>query len=119
MSLFYGGDYMIEFIVKYWLEILFTTITTGVLYMLKEYIGVKSGVKALLRNEIVRIYETYSKLGYCPSYMKENVSSIYSNYHKLGGNGYATNLMNEIYRLPDELKEDVVHEKNLERQFSW
>ena len=38
---------MIEFIVKYWLEILFTTITTGVLYMLKEYIGVKSGVKAL------------------------------------------------------------------------
>ncbi len=110
---------MIEFIVKYWLEILFTTITTGVLYMLKEYIGVKSGVKALLRNEIVRIYETYSKLGYCPSYMKENVSSIYSNYHKLGGNGYATNLMNEIYRLPDELKEDVVHEKDFERQFSW
>lgn len=108
-----------EFIIKYWLEILFTTITTGVLYMLKEYIGVKNGVKALLRNEIVRIYETYSKLGYCPNYMKENVSSIYSNYHKLGGNGYATNLMNEIYKLPDELKEGDTLEKSFERQFSW
>ena len=110
---------MIEFIIKYWLEILFTAVTTGVIYMLKEYVGVKNGVKALLRNEIVRIYENYSKLGYCPSYMKENVSLIYSNYHKLGGNGYATNLMKEIYRLPDVLKDGNRNEKDFERQFSW
>lgn len=110
---------MFEFILNYWLEILFTTVTTGVIYMVKEYVGVKNGVKSLLRNEIVRIYETYSRLGYCPSYMKENVNEIYSNYHRLGGNGYATNLMNEIYRLPNALKEAELSEKDFERQFGW
>ena len=74
---------MIEIICNYWLELLLSIITSGVIYVFKEYIGLKNGLKALLRNEIVRIYETYSKLGFCPSYMKENVNEIYVNYHKL------------------------------------
>ena len=106
---------MTDFILKYWLEILFTMVTSGVVYMLKEYIGLKNGLKALLRNEIVRIYETYSKLGYCPSYMKENASEIYASYHKIGGNGYATSLMNELYQLPNEGKEKDRYEENFNR----
>lgn len=96
---------MLDFIIKYWAEIVLTSITTGVVYVFKEYIGLKNGLKALLRNEIVRIYETYSKLGYCPSYMKENANEIYLNYHKLKGNGMATSMINEIYKLPTERKE--------------
>ena len=96
---------MLDFIIKYWVEIVLTSITTGVVYVFKEYIGLKNGLKALLRNEIVRIYETYSKLGYCPSYMKENANEIYLNYHKLKGNGMATSMINEIYKLPTERKE--------------
>lgn len=101
---------MIDIIIKYWLEILLTTITSGIIYVFKEYIGLKNGLKALLRNEIVRIYETYSRLGYCPSYMKENVNEIYINYHKLKGNGMATSMINAINELPNELKE-VEYEK--------
>jgi len=97
---------MIEIIIKYWLEILLTTITSGIIYVFKEYIGLKNGLKALLRNEIVRIYENYTKLGYCPSYMKENVNEIYINYHKLRGNGMATSMINAINELPNELKEE-------------
>lgn len=97
---------MIDIIVKYWLEILLTTITSGIIYVFKEYIGLKNGLKALLRNEIVRIYETYSRLGYCPSYMKENANEIYINYHKLKGNGMATSMINAINELPNELKEE-------------
>lgn len=96
---------MLDFIIKYWVEIVLTSITTGVVYVFKEYIGLKNGLKALLRNEIVRIYETYSKLGYCPSYMKENANEIYLNYHKLKGNGMATSMINEIYKLLTERKE--------------
>ena len=96
---------MLDFIIKYWVEIVLTSITTGVVYVFKEYIGLKNGLKALLRNEIVRIYETYSKLGYCPSYMKENANEIYLNYHKLKGNGMATSMIYEIYKLPTERKE--------------
>lgn len=51
--------------------------------------------------------------------MMKNVSAIYSNYRKFRGNGYATNLMNEIYWLLDELKEGDKNEKSFERQFSW
>jgi len=101
---------MIEIIIKYWLEILLTSITSGIIYVFKEYIGLKNGLKALLRNEIVRIYETYSRLGYCPSYMKENANEIYINYHKLKGNGMATSMINAVNELPNELKE-VEYEK--------
>lgn len=101
---------MMDIIFKYWLEILLTTITSGIIYVFKEYIGLKNGLKALLRNEIVRIYETYSRLGYCPSYMKENANEIYVNYRKLKGNGMATSMINAINELPNELKE-VGYEK--------
>lgn len=101
---------MLDFILKYWIEILFTTLTSCTIYVFKQYSGLKNGLKALLRNEIVRIYETYSKLGYCPSYMKENANEIYLNYHKLKGNGLATSMINEIYKLPNE-KGGIMYEK--------
>lgn len=103
---------MIDFIIKYWLEFLFTIMTSTIIYMFNEYKGLKQGLIALLRNEIVRIYEKYVMLGYCPSYMKENVNAIYTNYHALGGNGYATSMINELYKLPNELKEDDRIEQN-------
>lgn len=97
---------MTNIIFKYWIEILLTSITSGTIYMFKQYAGLKNGLKALLRNEIVRIYETYSRLGYCPSYMKENVNEIYLNYHKLKGNGMATTMINEIFKLPNKIQEE-------------
>lgn len=100
---------MIEIICRYWLEILLTTITSAFVYVVKEHIGLKNGVKALLRNEIVRIYETYSKLGYCPSYMKENANEIYINYHRLEKNGMITSMLEEINKLPVELKVEVIN----------
>ena len=99
---------MVQIIFEYWLELLLTSLTTGIIYIFKQYVGLKNGVKAMLRNEIVRIYENYSKLWYCPSYMKENVSEIYVSYHKLKGNGMATYMINEIYKLPNEFKESDV-----------
>lgn len=93
---------MIEFIIKYWLEILFTFISTGFIYIFKQYIGLKKGIQSLLRNEIVRIYELCKYNGYCPSYMKENVSKIYESYHLLKGNGMATSLIEEIYHMKTE-----------------
>lgn len=105
---------MFEIILNHWVDIIFTLLTTGTLYILKEYNGLKNGVKALLRNEIVRIYETYSQLGYCPSYMKENVNLIYDNYHKLKGNGMATSMVSKIYMLPNEIREEkYIYEKDI------
>jgi len=89
------------------MEFLLTSIASSIAYILKQYKGVKYGMVSLLRNELVRIYEKYTKLGYCPSYMKENVNDMYQSYHKLGGNGMITTMVNEIYKLPNEKKEKI------------
>ncbi len=106
---------MINFLIKYWLEFLLTSLATTILCVLKQYGGIKNGMVALLRNEIIRIYEKYTKLGYCPSYMKENTCEMYESYHKLGGNGMITTMVNEIYKLPSEMKGN---EMNNERYFN-
>ena len=93
---------MIDFIIKYWVEILLTSMTTGVAYVFKQYIGLRNGMISLLRNELVRIYDHQSELGYCPSYMKENVKDLYESYHKLGGNGMITTIVNNLYELPNQ-----------------
>ena len=93
---------MIDFILKYWVEFLLTTLTGGVIYVFKQYIGLKQGMQSLLRNEIVRIYDVQMKLGYCPSFMKENIKDMYESYHLLKGNGLVTSMVNQLYDLPNE-----------------
>lgn len=83
-----------------------TIVTSCVVYVCKQYIGLKNGMLSLLRNEIIRLYESYVKIGICPSYMKENLNEIYVSYHKLGGNGLATAMVEELYKLPTEKKEN-------------
>lgn len=95
---------MVDFIIKYWIEVLLSSLITGIIYVFKQYIGLKNGMIALLKSEIIRIYENYIMLGYCPSYMKENLNDMYISYHKLGGNGMITSIVNEIFKLPNELK---------------
>lgn len=111
---------MIEFILKYWLEILFTIISSSVGYMIKGYMSLKNGLKALLKNEIIRIYEKYMELGYCPNYMKDNISEIYKNYQHFEGDRFAKNMVDELYKLPSELTgvEESAKE-NIERQVTW
>lgn len=76
------------------------------IYVFTQYNGIKNGMRSLLKNEIIRVYEKYMKLGYCPSYAKENIKEVYESYHKLKGNGMCTAMVNEIYKLPNG-KEDV------------
>lgn len=97
---------MIDLIIKYWVELLLTTLTGGVIYVFKQYIGLKQGMQALLRNEIVRIYDKQMKMGYCSSYMKENIKDMYESYHLLKGNGLVTSMVSQLYDLPNEKGKD-------------
>ena len=93
---------MIDFIIKYWVEFSLTSAIAGITYLLKQYVGLKYGMVALLRNEIVRVFNYQTEAGYCPSYMKENIKELYENYHKLGGNGMVTSMTKTLYELPNE-----------------
>ena len=53
---------MVDFIIKYWIEVLLSSLITGIIYVFKQYIGLKNGMIALLKSEIIRIYENYIKM---------------------------------------------------------
>jgi hypothetical protein len=100
---------MVEFILKYWIEFLFGLIISGmgvigkILY--SQYLKNKAigkGVEALLRNGIVQTYNKWSEKGYCPIYARENAIRMYEPYHTLGGNDVATDLIEDLKKLPTE-----------------
>lgn len=100
---------MVEFILKYWIEFLFGLIISGmgvigkILY--SQYLKNKAigkGVEALLRNGIVQTYNKWSEKEYCPIYARENAIRMYEPYHTLGGNDVATDLIEDLKKLPTE-----------------
>lgn len=65
----------------------------------------REGTCSLLRQEIIRSYEKYMERGYCPIYARDALELVYEAYHKLGGNGTITNLMQRLRDLPTSPEE--------------
>lgn len=95
---------MVEIIKRYWLELLLTGISSGMMLAVKKVYkdnkAVKLGVQALLRDRIIQAHSGYTEKGYCPIHGRENVAAMYAQYHDLGGNGTVTHLVEEIEELP-------------------
>lgn len=91
---------MLEFILKYYIEIGLGLSIMAIGGMMKAIYSLFSGVRALLRNEIIGSYNHYMLKGYIPIYAMENVHEMYLAYHRLGGNGTITKLVTEIKKMP-------------------
>lgn len=61
---------------------------------------VKSALRALLRSELMRTHHSAVRDGYASTVEKEVMERTYQSYHRLGGNGIATNLHDEMMSLP-------------------
>ncbi|WRS27256.1 hypothetical protein U6B65_13135 [Oscillospiraceae bacterium MB08-C2-2] len=103
------------FIVNYWLELVFGMITSwmGLAYhkLIKKFQTAKTeqeamqnGMQALLRDRIIQTYNHYTAEGRCPIYARENLLDLYKGYHALGGNGTITHLVEELQKLPTEIR---------------
>ncbi|WP_312640756.1 hypothetical protein [Hydrogenoanaerobacterium sp.] len=108
---------MIEFIMHYWLEVLFGAALSflGLAYKklerrIKEQDAIKLGIQALLHDRIISQYNYYKDLGYCPIYAMENINAMYLQYHALGGNGIVTELVERLKDMPDNEKATEVKE---------
>lgn len=66
----------------------------------KENELVKSALRALLRSELMRTHHQAVRDGYASTVEKEVMERTYQSYHRLGGNGIATNLHDEMMALP-------------------
>ena len=92
---------MVEFISDNW-QIL-TALVTAVAYMYRQILATRKGIRALLRADLIRLYNKYhDDLGYCPVYVKQSLEDEYQQYHALKGNGVGTNLYNSLMALPTE-----------------
>ena len=66
----------------------------------KENELVRSALRALLRSELMRTHHQAMRVGHASTLDKEVMERTYQSYHRLGGNGIATNLYDEMMALP-------------------
>lgn len=66
----------------------------------KENELVKSALRALLRSELMRTHHQAVRDGHASTLDKEIMERTYQSYHRLGGNGIATHLYDEMMALP-------------------
>ena len=106
---------MEEFILKYWMEAIFTGAITfvGVTYKKikkrfeeqdKKSKAMENGVQALLRNELIKNFREHKINGEITLLDKENMQHMFEEYFNLGGNG----MMHDIYKEFQELETKIV-----------
>lgn len=106
---------MREWVIRWWLDI----VMGGVVALLGfgyrrlrrrvkaasgENEALKAGIKALLRDRIVRAYNDYMDKGCWPIYAREAVMDMFTQYKALGGNGVIPGLLEDLKKLPTEKK---------------
>lgn len=78
----------------------------GLKYLLNQIKGVRMGVKALLRTNMISEYETWHERGFAPIYAKQNFENLWVQYHAIKGpNGVMDDLHTKFLELPTERHE--------------
>ena len=101
---------MIEFITENWK--LLSVIVGALGYMYKQIHAMRKGIRAMLRADIIRLYNKYhDELGYCPIYVKQALDDEYQQYAALKGNGVGKKLYEELMALQTEPPKKKEEEK--------
>ena len=105
------GEWINEFVLKYWLEWLFGAVL-AVLGIVARNLGkklkkteernqaIENGVRDMLRLTILDNYEHCMQVGSISVSRKDAIDSAYRSYHALGGNGTITQIHKEIMEMP-------------------
>ncbi len=92
---------LLDFVKENWQ--LLTAFAASLLYMYRQILATRKGIRALLRADLIRLYNKYhDDLGYCPIYVKQSLEDEYQQYHSLKGNGVGTNLYEALMALQTE-----------------
>lgn len=92
---------IVKFISEYWQIV--TVLCSIIGYLYAQMVATRRGIRALLRADIVRLYNKYHEdLKYCPIFVKDALEDEYKQYHALRGNGVGTKLYEQIMDLPTE-----------------
>lgn len=92
---------ILEKVISWLVPFLLGAAVGGVTLWFSGFRALRDGVQCLLRAEIIRQNEKWTKAHYCPVYAKQALSREYKAYHGLGGNDVATSLYEETMDLPE------------------
>ena len=73
--------------------------------LLNQIKGVRLGVQALLRAQMISDYNKWEERGYAPIYARQNFENCWKQYHALGANGVMDDLHSKFLHLPTEPQE--------------
>lgn len=79
-----------------------TLIFAIVKFLLNQIKGVRLGVQALLRAQMIEDYNKWEEKGYAPIYARQNFENCWKQYHALGANGVMDDLHKKFLELPTE-----------------
>lgn len=114
---------MEDFIIKYWMEVLFGLICAIFSFLFKKIIkiqeeekkkreeqekkskAIENGVQALLRNELIKNFREYKIKGEATLLDKENMEHMFTEYFNLGGNGMMEEIHDEFLAIPIKIVE--------------
>ena len=92
-----------ELLCLFGIPVIVAGIITGVVKIIFTQIkGVKLGVQALLRAQMIHDYNKWSERGFAPIYARENFQNCWAQYHALGANGVMDDIHNKFLALPIE-----------------
>lgn len=85
-------------------------LAAAVKYFLAQIKGIKLGVQALLRAQMIADYNKWEDRGYAPIYARQNFENCWKQYHNLGANGVMDDLHKKFLQLPTEPPENTTKE---------
>lgn len=85
-----------------WLGI--PSLATIAVFVWKQIKGVRLGVQALLRAQMISDYNKWEEKGYAPIYARQNFENCWLQYHSMGKNGVMDDLHSRFLELPTEPK---------------
>lgn len=86
-------------------------IAAGAKYILSQIKGIKLGVQALLRAQMIAEYNKWEDRGYAPIYARQNFENCWEQYHNLGVNGVMDDLHKKFLQLPTEPPDHITKEE--------
>lgn len=71
-------------------------------FLMTQVKGVRLGVQALLRAQMIEYFNEYNEKGFAPIYARESFENCWAQYHALGANGVMNDLHDRFLKLPTE-----------------
>lgn len=81
-----------------------TVLAAAFRFVFLQIKGVRLGVQALLRAQMIDDYNKWEERGYAPIYARQNFENCWAQYHALGANGVMDDLHAKFLQLPTEPK---------------